>query len=52
MLTLFGIYGVMSYSAAQRTHEICIYLSLGARRVDVKMLVRECMSLVGVGIGA
>jgi ABC-type antimicrobial peptide transport system permease subunit len=52
MLTLVGIYGVMSYTAAQRTHEIGIRLSLGAGRVDVlKMMLRDSMALVGIGMG-
>ena len=51
LLTMAGIYGVLSYSAAQRTHEIGIRLSLGAGRADVlKMMLRESISLVGTGI--
>jgi len=54
VLASIGIYGVMSYVAGQRTHEIGIRVALGAQRHDVICLVlgqAARMTLVGVGIG-
>jgi len=51
VLTIVGLYGVMSYSVAQRTNEIGIRLALGAQSRDVLlMVVRQGSILILVGL--
>ncbi len=51
VLTIVGLYGVMSYSVAQRTNEIGIRVALGAQARDVLlMIVKQGSKLILIGL--
>ena len=54
LLAVVGLFGVMSYNVAQRTHEMGVRMAVGAEKADIlRLIVKEGMlvTMAGIGVG-
>jgi len=52
LLAIVGLLGVMSYSVAQRTHEIGVRVAIGAEKADIlRLVLKEGMGITVLGMG-
>jgi len=53
VLAMVGLYGVISYSVAQRTHEFGVRVALGAERKDIlKLVLGQGSKMIFMGVGS
>ena len=51
ILALVGVYGVVSYAASKRKHEIGVRMALGAQPLEIlRMVLRQGAGIVGIGL--
>lgn len=52
LIAAIGLYSVIAYAVAQRTHELGVRLALGARGMDLgRLVVGDAVRMAGMGVG-